>query len=401
MPTLENYTSFAGRHWETGSVCNVFDYRGFKAPHTGLPYSEALLVGVSGGAVMAYFSFAYEGYDPHVALLTRNTFDPLNTLLARLGVTQDVRQTTNPGRAVKHLVDVLESGVPALVWADVYSLPYNAQHNEKGMWIMYPVVVYGYEPEAGRVLIADRSCLPLEVTPAELEAARARVKKDKFRVLALSAPDESKLAAAVQQGLWDCVRLYTEAPPAGSRHNFGLAAYRRWADMLLKPGERQSWARVFPPGRPMYAGLTTAYRSLSQFNEGEDAERGAFAAFLEEAAQLLERPGLRPAAELFREAGGLWAGLARALLPEEVQPLGEARRLIRRQQELFREQGQAALPEMRENNDRLEAIAGEMERLFPLDEAGVNALCAGLAEQLMALHDTEAQAVKALQEGMR
>lgn len=401
MPVLEDYASFAGRHWETGSVCNVFDYRGFKAPHTGRPYSEALLVGISGGAVMAYFSFAYEGYDPHVALLTRNTFDPFNTLLARLGVTQDVRQTTNPERAVKHLVDFLESGVPALAWADVYSLPYNAQHNEKGMWIMYPVVVYGYEPEAERVSIADRSCVPLVITPAELQAARARVKKERFKVAALSAPDPDKLAGAVQKGLWDCLRLYTEAPPAGSRHNFGLAAFRRWAEMLTRPGEKQSWARVFPPGRPMYAGLTTAYRSLSQFSESEDAGRGAFAAFLEEAAQILERPGLRPAAEGFRQAGALWAGLAQALLPEEVPPLGEARRLIRRQQELFRRQGQAALPELRENNARLEAIAAEMERSFPLDEPGVKAFCAALAERLMALHDAEAQAVAALQEGMR
>ena len=85
MPKLNNYHHFDGLHWETGSVRNFYAYRGVKAPHTGQPYSEALLLGISGGIVMGYFSFAYEGYDPHARILTRNTFDPLDTLLHRLG----------------------------------------------------------------------------------------------------------------------------------------------------------------------------------------------------------------------------------------------------------------------------------------------------------------------------
>lgn len=84
MPTLTDYQHFAGRHWETGSVHNHWAYRRFVAPHTKQPYSEALLMGISGGIVMGYFSFAYAGYEPHVAILTRNTFDPWDTLLTRL-----------------------------------------------------------------------------------------------------------------------------------------------------------------------------------------------------------------------------------------------------------------------------------------------------------------------------
>ena len=43
MPVLPNYHQFDGRHWETGSVYNYYDYWGVNAPHTGKPYSEALL----------------------------------------------------------------------------------------------------------------------------------------------------------------------------------------------------------------------------------------------------------------------------------------------------------------------------------------------------------------------
>ena len=84
---------FSGRHSETGSIQNVLALQGITAPHTDETYSEALLLGVSGGVTFGYFTFEYEGYLPHLALLTRNTFDPFQTILERLGIPQDVRQT--------------------------------------------------------------------------------------------------------------------------------------------------------------------------------------------------------------------------------------------------------------------------------------------------------------------
>ena len=65
--------NFTGRHWETGSIHNALAMQGIKAPHTGKPYSEAFLLGVSGGIAFGYFLFEYKGYLPHLALLTRNT----------------------------------------------------------------------------------------------------------------------------------------------------------------------------------------------------------------------------------------------------------------------------------------------------------------------------------------
>ena len=52
MTKLEGYKQFDGLHWETGSVRNFMDYRGYTAPHTGQPFSEAMLMGISGGAVI-------------------------------------------------------------------------------------------------------------------------------------------------------------------------------------------------------------------------------------------------------------------------------------------------------------------------------------------------------------
>ena len=77
MPVLENYSEFGGYYWHSGCIRNALAYQGYRAPHTGEPYSDALLFGVSGGAVFGYFHFHYKGYDPQINILTRNTVQDL------------------------------------------------------------------------------------------------------------------------------------------------------------------------------------------------------------------------------------------------------------------------------------------------------------------------------------
>lgn len=402
MTVLQDYATFSGLHWETGSVHNVFASRGIMAPHTGQPYSEALLMGVSGGAVMGYFSFAYEGYDPQAHILTRNTFDPLDRLLERLGIVQNVRQTGSADKAEAILLETLENGEPAIVWADMWSLPYNALDYDEGMWGMFPVVVYGLDRASDCVMIADRAQVSLTVTPDELRTARARVKKDRFRLLTLEPPREDKLVAAVQAGIWDCIKLYTEAPPKGSKHNFGLLAFERLATLLTKPKTRQSWAKEFPAGIKLYAGLTSLFNSVALFGQGGsgDAERGLYAGFLEEASTLLNRPALQEPAALFRQSGAAWQVFSTMLLPEAVAPLAEARTLLLQRHVAFHTQGNAALDEIRAIDGQLADLRASMATDFPLDEDGVSALQAELATQLLAIREIEAQAIAALQAAM-
>jgi hypothetical protein len=402
MPTLANYDQFSGTHWETGSVRNFFAQRGFRAPHTGQPYSEALLLGVSGGIVMGYFTFLYKGYDPQCNILTRNTFDPLDKMLSRLGIVQYIEQTGKAQRAVDILVDTLEEGQPAIVWADMWSLPYNALPWDDGMWGALPLVVYGYDPQEDVVNIADRARVPLTVATEELAAARGRIKKIKHRLLTLDAPFEEKLETAVHLGICDTIKLFTEKPPKGSKNNFGLNAYQFWAKMLTHPKQRLSWEKQFPAGLPMYAGLTSAYNFAFLFGKGDaqDAERGMYADFLAEAAVLLHKPALHEAATQFRAAAEAWRQLAAVLLPDQVQPFGESRELMLRKHTLFLEQGGAALEAIQAINARLAEIHASMESDFPLTQAEAEAFRARLAEQILAIHDAEETAVLTLQSAM-
>lgn len=400
MPTLTNYRHFDGRHWETGSVQNYLACKGVVAPHTDQAYSEALLMGLSGGLLMGYFSFAYKGHDPHVALLSRNTFDPLDTLLMRLGGAQHVRQTSDAAKAAQTLLHTLAAGDPAIVWADAFSLPYNHLPFTNDMWAGFPILVYGYEPDKDVAWIADRAAMPLRVSAAELAAARGRIKKAKYRQITLDAPNPNKLTQATQQAIWDCLKRFTEAPVKQAAKNFGQAAFHHWANLLTNAKEKQSWANVFPTGLPMFAGLTSAYDNMGIGTLSAERDYGLYADFLAEASVLLNRPTLRKIAPAFRACAQAWGELGTVLLPDRVPPFKETRVLMLRQRQVFIEKGQMGLPECQQIQARLAAIRGEIADAFPLSEADAAALRHDIAAQVLQVGKLADAAHTALREAM-
>ncbi|MCQ3937120.1 MAG: hypothetical protein DPW18_08750 [Chloroflexi bacterium] len=398
---------FAGRHYETGSVHNALALQGVTAPHTKQPYSEALLLGVRGGIAFGYFTFEYKGHLPQAVFLTRNTFDPLQTLLERLGVEQRVYQTTSAKAAEKNLRDALAVG-PVLVWADEYSLPYT-QKNGAVYWNMIPVVVFGVEE--GEALIADRSAQPFRVPMEALTKARARVKDDRFRIVSLASPLTSKLVPAIQKGIWQCISLFTDKPPKGARRNFGFAAYEHLAEMLVNKRNKQSWERLFPAGPNLYnavIGLVDApfappglFSWIQCFGLGDGAERAAYADFLDEAAVLLEKKSLKDAAQQFRVSRQKWTAFADALLPSNVSGFDEVKTLLNRKHQLFVEMGEDGLDEITKVNSRLKKIEGEMMKKFPLSPEQAASLRAEWREHVLGIAETEKRALELLQESMK
>jgi hypothetical protein len=397
MLIIKNYDQFDGLHWETGSLSNYYANRGITAPHTGEPYTEAMLLGISGGIAMGYFAFHYEGYEPWVRLLTRNTFDPLSRVYERLGIQSDVRQTGSAEKGVKNLRDVLEAGTPAIVFADMFSLPYNATPQDEGMWVMMPILVYGYDENEDIVWIADRSRVPLTVTTEELALARGRTKKNRFRIMTHEPPLEDKLETAVRDGIRDCIQLFTQPPPKGSKNNFGFLAYEKWVKMLGESSDKGSWNKLFPPGNLMYAGLTSAFNDICIFGKEGGAERETYAQFLEEAGVLLSRPGLSDVAEKFRTSAQAWNDLAKTLLPDSVELFKETRLLMIAKHNLFLEKGSSAIGEIRQINDQLEEIKFQVSEDFPLNSSQSDEMKGSIAEKVLTIRNIEFDAIQDLQ----
>jgi hypothetical protein len=392
---------FNGRHWETGSIHNALALQGVKAPHTGKPYSEALLLGVNGGIAFGYFTFKYKGYLPHVALLTRNTFNPFPTILERLGIAQDVQQTNQPEIAEKNLRNTLESGMYPILWADQFSLSYNCLPANEPMWGMMPILAV--EVDHQTVSIADRSSQALHISMAELTKARGRVKEDKYRLITLDAPQPAKLAGAVHKGICQSISLFTEEPPKGGRDNFGFAAYEKLAGLLVNMRNKHSWERFFAPGIRMYHALAGspvqpgAYHWVNTWGSSDGAERGLYADFLLEAAQILKKPSIKESAEKFRESHKLWLTFADALLPDDVPLLGESKKLIQKKHDLFINKGETALPEIKQINSRLDELLSQSEKDFPLSNAEAASLRANLRDILLKISAVEREAIDLLQ----
>lgn len=398
---MKTKSRFNGRHWETGSIHNALALQGVKAPHTGKPFSEALLLGVSGGIAFGYFTFEYKGFLPHVALLTRNTFNPFPSILERLGIAQDVQQTNKREIAEQNLRDTLESGMYPILWADQFSLPYNCLPENEPMWGMLPVLAV--EMDGGTVTVADRSSQPLHLSMEELTRARGRVKEDRFRLITLDVPQTGKLAGAVHKGICQAISLFTEEPPRGARDNFGFAAYEKLGEMLINTRNKQSWERFFAPGNRMYHALAGspvqpgAYYWVMNWGSSDGADRGLYADFLNEAAEILNKPLLKESAVKFRESYKLWLKFADAMLPDDVPLLGESKKLIQKKHDLFVTEGESALHEIKQINTRLNELLAQSEQHFPLSKQESADLRANLRDILLKICAVERQAVDLLQ----
>ncbi|MBZ0279518.1 MAG: BtrH N-terminal domain-containing protein [Anaerolineae bacterium] len=396
MPKLSDYTQFGGLHPDTGPIRNALDYQGVRAPHTGKPLSEALLFGISGGVVAAYFTFDWHGQNPWFHFLTRISFNPMEKLIERLGLPTAVKHTDKPDKAVKNLLDALEAGKAPLVWADIMMLPYSNRAYDEQDWLVMPLIVYGLE--ADTAYIADRASVPLMVTTEQLAAARGRVKQEKYRVMTLGTPDLSQLPAAVEAGIRTCIGHFTEpAPIKPLQGKFGFDAYQRWADWLVDAKHKEAWPKKFATGGRLYTGLTSGFNYIELMGTGRQAARGQYADFLDEAAAILNKPALKEAAVCYREAAARWTALTDAMLPDSVPLLKEARDLLVRDYELFRVKGNDSLPERQQISARLKALDAEAKDHFPMSETEAAAFREGLRERVLKMADAEKAAVAALQ----
>jgi hypothetical protein len=170
--------------------------------------------------------------------------------------------------------------------------------------------------------------------------------------------------------------------------------------MLSKSKGRGSWAKEFPPGSALYTGLTDSFYYTNLFGQQGAADRAQYADFLDEAAVLLNKPALTEVGQKFRVSGQAWQALNLALLPDEVEPLRQARELMIQQNQLFIEGGQSTLDEQRTIDGRLTEIKQQVSADFPLDEAGIQQLREKTADKVMTIHDIEYEAIMALQEAM-
>ncbi|HVT11859.1 MAG TPA: BtrH N-terminal domain-containing protein [Fimbriimonadaceae bacterium] len=391
-------SGFVGKHYETGTIANALAAIGARDPQTGKPYSEALAFGASGGIAFGNFVFEYKGCLPHIAILTRNTFSPFERALDNLAIRRDQRETTDAARAEKNLREELDMGNPVLVWADMFSFAYTGLNGDQ-MWIMRPYLVVGHE--GSDFLVVDGRGEAFPISAEDLAQARGKVKKDRFRIMVLEAPEAERLPPGLLEGLKTCVALFLDKPPAGSPNNFGICGMRHWAKRLSDPKDPKSWARKFEPGPNFVQALAGSYGQpgvwdwISGFGSPGRANRDMFADFLEEAAAWTGLKDLAEPVRMFRRSAQIWDDLAEASMPDSIPEFKALKELKRRHGSLWVERGLDSLAERADIRAEMRRVTEAAAASIALRDAAP-AICGRMAELILAVAEIEEPAIHSI-----
>ncbi|MBI3449019.1 MAG: DUF4872 domain-containing protein [Acidobacteria bacterium] len=394
---VPGYRHSGGRHHETAHLRNILDHLGLKAPHTGAPYSEEMLLGIGGGIGCGYFLFETGG-STFVSVGTRHLWqstkaDFIQGICGRLGCRVTTKEASGHRAAEENLHEALLGGRPAVVWLGQASLPWHGLPIEWLKLHVYCIVVYGFDEKAGRYLVADRSRKPFTIDAKELAAARPAVISLRSRTLFVEPPNRAPdLAHAIRDGLQACVQGMIKPGSA----NFGLSALQKWADLLTNAKDVKGWPRALPPGTALLDALMSCYGGIETQGTGGGAFRSMYAAFLDEARGVLSLPALGDVAAGFRESAAAWTGLAGASLPEYVPLLVEARGLMGLKARLFEEGGDDSVPGILEVEGKLAALRDQAAIAFPLSAAQALDLLAGMRKKVERIHEIETGAIEAL-----
>ena len=109
---------------------------------------------------------------------------------------------------------------------------------------------------------------------------------------------------------------------------------------------------------------------------------------------------MKDSAGQFRKSHSFWCDFAAALLPDDLPLLGESKFLLQRKHDLFIEEGDSALPEIKKINARLNELLEKAETDFPLSQADAVDFRAHLRDILMQISAIEQRAVDSLQQAI-
>jgi hypothetical protein len=378
----------------------LLTHAGVRAPHTGQPFSEAMLFGLAGGVGVGVFSFYYEQEDAATFYVAgrhqwHDDVAYLGDALGRFGLEPVVQETGGAKAAEQQLRDALGRNGPCIAWVDAAGLPHRAMPS---MWSgggYHVVEVYNIGDQDSTALIGDLADDPISIPLADLAQARARIKKFKHRLMAVAAaPVSIDLGALVRAGLERCHAGLLHPSLPGAQNNARLDALRVWARRMHGSNDKERWERVYRPGGNLWRGLCSIYDFVEHYGTGGGLCRPLFADFLAEAGEALGDQRLGALAERYAELGRGWSELAEAALPDDVPELREAKQLYVRKAELVNAGG--SVEEIRAAWARLAELEGQAREQFPLTDRESSELRARLQARIMALYEGEVAAHAAI-----
>lgn len=280
----------------------------------GLDVTEPTACGLGGGVGFMYAVFEYrEVPHPLLTVVAQHHPTPWPVAVAEnLGVDAVTAHSSAVRPALGKLDRQLDGGTPAWLTVARGLLPGQEAGDPWEAADPYPVLAVDRTP-AGYLLAEGRTAQ--EVSADDLAAAWAGHRPGRFELVTLPAlppgGNEEQLAAGVRRAVRMTARHLT-GPVLGNSFdvNFGLSGMHKLATELRDARTKKGWTRRFAtPEHARYACARLA-ECLTSAYTAPGGTRPLYAAFLAEAADRLDDPGLGRASELFAESGRGWSDLA-------------------------------------------------------------------------------------------
>jgi hypothetical protein len=214
------------------------------------------------------------------------------------------------------------------------------------------------------------------------------------RLALLEAPREissDRLVQATREALADQVEHLSAASDS-----FSLPAWRKWARLLVDSRNSKAWPNAFEGQTGVFGSLLTLYESIESSGYNGGSLRDLYAAFLDEAAELLGLRALTSIADGYRELGGAWSRLAETAAPGDREPFAPARRLIDSLHEHVLEEGDAGKRAARKSAEDIWRLRTEMQNVAPYDHNEFTALLQELSTQVDVIYRREHELIMRL-----
>jgi Domain of unknown function (DUF4872)/Butirosin biosynthesis protein H, N-terminal len=372
---------------------------GINDPHTGKPFSEAMLFGIAGGVGIGVATFRYEKSDVSSFFVAGRHlwFDDqayLHAALDRVGIAPVERESSGAKPAEKHLRELLADG-PCVACVDMAHLPHRALPADFSGSGYHVIVVYKIDDANQSAVIGDLTDEPITIPLRDLATARARIKKQANRLLGISKktafPD---LKSLVHGGLGACHKAMTAKPGKGPLAMSTMDSLHKLGIRLAGDSSKEGWEKMYRPGANLWRALTSMHSFIETYGTGGGLCRPMMADFLNEAGEAIPDPRLTALARQYADLGRAWSDLAGAALPDSVPLLKRARELRIHQAELMATGGPVEQKQM--NWAQLEEFAAVASHKFPLTESECADLRAGLQQRVKAITAAEEAALAAM-----
>jgi hypothetical protein len=287
-----NFSHHQHAHCESGVTANLLK-------HQGIDLSEPMAFGIGAGIFFAHLPFV------KISGVPGSTFRTwpgaiFKRVSQRLGVTMHTEKFRTPEKAMLALDDALAAGRPTGMLSSVYYLPYLPEAF-RFHFNAHNLIIYGKEGNEYMVsdpVLEDVARIPLQ----DLEKARfakGTPEPRGFMYFITDVPKQIDYRKAIQQGIKQTC-FFMLSPP--------LPWFGNKAIFLLANKIKEYPKKLTPRKASLYLG--NIIRMQEEIGTGGAGFRYLYAAFLQEAGEMLKRDDLKEMSAGLTQIGDEWRNFA-------------------------------------------------------------------------------------------